>query len=503
MFGWLLWGTPTRPKAKQLDCWADKLLAEGDTTGDSAFILPEKELKRLCFASRQALLKQPSLVEITTTSDVVVVGDLHGQYNDLQRMFKQLGRPGSDSKVWVFLGDYIDRGPMGLEIVATLLALKLRHPGSIHLLRGNHECSEITVLFGFCGECQRRSTLEVWEAVMQVFDALPLAALLNGAVFLCHGGISPHLTRPQDVNSIQRPLDVNPNGEGLLSDLLWADPSAHVQGWNPNPRGVSYIFGLDVARQWLRSQGLKAIVRAHMVQQAGFEVLGNNEVMTVFSASDYRETGNTGAVLRIAPSLDFEFVTFPPLRPGAAEEAAAAAASFAALVSSSRPSAEAAPVTLPLPPQPSPFAAAAEAGPAGEAAEGGVGAATAAAAAAAAAAGAVAGVEAGLAAAPPAGPPAEGEALTPAEQAMQQEVAEDYLVVKGVEGDEELGSLMRQGSKGLEELEALAGGCRVPGEVLAQTSPPTAGSPLQRSSPSLLARTSPSAFSSLAVPPPS
>ena len=62
------------------------------------------------------------------------------------------------------------------------------------------------MLFGFCGECQRRSTLAVWEAVMGVFDALPLAAVLNDGVFLCHGGISPYLTTPQDVNSIKRPL---------------------------------------------------------------------------------------------------------------------------------------------------------------------------------------------------------------------------------------------------------------------------------------------------------
>lgn len=95
---------------------------------------------------------------------------------------------------------------MGLEIVATLFALKLRHPASIYLLRGNHECSEITVLFGFCGECQRRSTLAVWEAVMQAFDALPLAALLNSKVFLCHGGISPYMHHPHDVNAIRRPL---------------------------------------------------------------------------------------------------------------------------------------------------------------------------------------------------------------------------------------------------------------------------------------------------------
>lgn len=96
--------------------------------------------------------------------------------------------------------------------------------------------------------------------------------------------------------------DVNPNGEGLLCDLLWADPSANISGWCPNPRGVSYVFGLDVAQRWMRDNGLRAIVRAHMVQQTGFEVLGNNEVMTVFSAADYRESGGwPGLALDVGP----------------------------------------------------------------------------------------------------------------------------------------------------------------------------------------------------------
>ena len=96
---------------------------------------------------REALLKEPSLVEVTSSADVVVVGDLHGQFGDLRRIFAELGRPSNaaGAKVWVFLGDYIDRGPNGLEIVATLFALKLLYPANIHLLRGNHECSEITV----------------------------------------------------------------------------------------------------------------------------------------------------------------------------------------------------------------------------------------------------------------------------------------------------------------------------------------------------------------------
>lgn len=122
------------------------------------------------------------------------------------------------------------RGECGLEIVACLLALKLRHPDRVFLLRGNHECTEITVMFGFCMECQRRSTLAVWEAAMQAFDALPLAALLGRHVLCVHGGISPQLGRLSDINGIQRPTDVNPAGAGLLVDLLWADPCTHTAG---------------------------------------------------------------------------------------------------------------------------------------------------------------------------------------------------------------------------------------------------------------------------------
>ncbi|KAL4422089.1 hypothetical protein ABPG77_001557 [Micractinium sp. CCAP 211/92] len=471
MWDWLTWGHHPKLRARQLSEMVDKLLGAGPQAGEDPFALSEKELKRLCTAAREALLKEPSLLEVSAPSQAVIVGDLHGQFTDLQRIFERLGRPGSDDKVWFFLGDYVDRGPMGLEIVATLLALKLLHPGSIHLLRGNHECSEITVLFGFCGECQRRSTLAAWEMVMQVFDALPLAALLNRGVFLCHGGIGPQLQHPRDVNLIRRPLDVNPCGEGLLTDLLWADPSPSVEGWCPNPRGVSFVFGLDVAQEWLRSQGLRAIVRAHMVQQDGFEVLGNNEVMTVFSASDYRESGNTGAVLLIDPSLGFEFVTFPAPRAASSDAGSPRLLVTAVAVDSgTRHHAVAADefsspipvpysplaqptegVRLPLPHRSSPFAAAAGLPEAGTAAA----------------------VAANHQAHEAAGPAMAERAPSLAEQAMQQEVEEDHLVIQRV-GSQELASLVRKASAGLHDLEALSGPSRVPSQPLARRSPAVA-----------------------------
>ncbi|GAB4820388.1 hypothetical protein N2152v2_007434 [Parachlorella kessleri] len=264
---------------------------------------------------RDAFLLESALVELPRfEGETVLVGDLHGQFRDLRNILATVGHPGPGRR-YVFLGDYVDRGECGLEIVACLFALKLRYPDRVYLIRGNHECAEVTVMFGFCMECQRRSTLAVWEAVMQVFDALPLAALLHRQVLCVHGGISPQLSRLEEINSIARPTDVNPAGAGLLVDLLWADPCTHTPGWCHSPRGVSYCFGLSAVREFQLRTGVRSIVRAHMMQPEGFEVLGNHEVVTVFSAVNYKDSGNTGAVVVLDADNTMHFRTFlPPAR---------------------------------------------------------------------------------------------------------------------------------------------------------------------------------------------
>lgn len=85
-------------------------------------------------------MTQPTLVELTPP--VKIVGDVHGQFGDLIRLFEMCGWPPKGN--YLFLGDYVDRGRQSLETVCLLFALKVRWPENFFLLRGNHECANVT-----------------------------------------------------------------------------------------------------------------------------------------------------------------------------------------------------------------------------------------------------------------------------------------------------------------------------------------------------------------------
>ncbi|KAJ2816370.1 3',5'-cyclic-nucleotide phosphodiesterase (PDEase) (3':5'-CNP), partial [Coemansia erecta] len=268
--------------------------------------LREQDALAILREATQLLRSEPTL--LTLASPVTICGDVHGQYYDLMKLFEVGGDPASTQ--YLFLGDYVDRGYFSVECLLYLYALKLRHPQTVFMLRGNHECRHLTDYFTFKLECLHKYSERVYEAAVESFCALPLGAVVNGQFLCIHGGLSPELHTLDDLRSLDRFRE--PPTHGLMCDLLWADPVEDF-GHEKNKsffvhnyaRGCSYFFSYAATCAFLERNGLLSLVRAHEAQDAGYRMYRKSKttgfpaVITLFSAPNYLDAyNNKAAVLK-------------------------------------------------------------------------------------------------------------------------------------------------------------------------------------------------------------
>ncbi len=197
---------------------------------------------------------------------LLVVGDIHGDFESLKNALAYFDKLSASSKVSIiFLGDYADRGHNGLEVVETLRKISLNN-NRIILLRGNHEnyTPDGVPTFHPCdlpNEVEmklQRNWKDFWESQLkQFFDQLYLVAKFKNILFV-HAGISSEINNFQDLK--------NPS-PGIIEDILWSDPG-DISGSFPNPRGGGKLFGHNISKEVCDKLNINYIIRSHEPRKA-------------------------------------------------------------------------------------------------------------------------------------------------------------------------------------------------------------------------------------------
>ena len=234
-----------------------------------------------------------AVIHTAAATPILVVADLHGDLNALRLALQKKSVLGCGTVI--FLGDYIDRGPASLDVLERLFLLKIEEPDKIILLRGNHELRETNRFEGLFRDLDHDE--DMYARINQVFDNMPVAAVISDQIFCVHGGIPG----PVKLSEITK-KDAYP--------FVWNDPSEE-NGINQSPRGLGMrTFGEDVFEEFLRINGLERMIRGHLVLEDGYRWWFGGRLLSLFSVPDHCGMGNLGAVGVVEEGGNIEVVTF-------------------------------------------------------------------------------------------------------------------------------------------------------------------------------------------------
>jgi diadenosine tetraphosphatase ApaH/serine/threonine PP2A family protein phosphatase len=251
---------------------------------------------------------------IKVSTPCTIIGDIHGNFHDLLRIFVSI--PDPMSQRYLFLGDYVDRGCYSVDVVLLLFTLYLLYPAQFFFIRGNHEFKAMIENYGLKAEIIGRfGNEDLWIELDHVFSYFPLAAIVGNSIFCVHGGIGPDIVDLNTIRGIQLPVETY--DDQVISQLVWSDPSKDIGFFESNVRGIGWLFGSTAVNEFLQAVKMKIMVRAHQCVTHGLSVFAQ-KCITVFSTSDYHHGHNCAGYLRVSENEEIEhkvlnsvtFVTF-------------------------------------------------------------------------------------------------------------------------------------------------------------------------------------------------
>ncbi len=216
-----------------------------------------------------------TVLDISTPA--FVFGDIHGEFHHLLRILIGLDFRNSDRK-FLFLGDFVDRGHFGVEVLVFLTALSMVRPEKFFLVRGNHEEMRQNKRCNFYKQVTDRGfSIELLDRIETFYNVLPLAAVVEETCLCLHGGLPEGLQSIQDIRQIRLPVDIQRHN--FAYQILWNDPSERI-GWTPNSRTIrgqrrAKCFGPDIFRKTMDTIGMNYLIRAHQFAPNGIHRMFN------------------------------------------------------------------------------------------------------------------------------------------------------------------------------------------------------------------------------------